>query len=157
MASVVVLAATLATGYAAGRASGAVPAVIPAGDAAACRAPAVPAGSGLDPLRVAELVGAVVRDELASARARDAALEPAAVASSGRGAPPAPPDPVALEVERMLDDALLRGRWELDDQVRLRHALGTLTDPAREGALLQRLAAAVNAGELEVGFDGPMF
>ena len=62
----------------------------------------------------------------------------------------------AVAAEDLLDDALAVGRWEAEDQAELRTVLGQL-DADRETLLLQRLAAALNSGELEIGFDGPMF
>jgi len=154
----IALIAALAAGYAAGRASSAVPAAIPA---AAGERETTAAHATLDAQEVEAWVRSAVRAELASLRA-DAST------SGSTAATPTSPvtdsqfrrlqeDRRADALEGMLDDALRRGRWELDDQIRLREALGTVSDPQRETALLQRLAAAVNAGELEIGFEGPMF
>jgi len=150
---VLVLAAALAGGYAAGRAPGASAQAGPA-VAATCREER--ADAGLAPERIADLVRTAVRAEMAAnaaVRTADAgeAARPRAAQLQRAAAPAA-----ARAAEDLLDDALAVGRWEPEDQAALRNVLGQL-DAERESALLQRLAAALNSGELEIGFDGPMF
>ncbi len=153
VASLIGIAAALAAGYAAGRASSAVPAALPVATRE-CPAPSTPP---FDAEQIAGSLRAAVRAELASL----CSLSDAGPAPSGEVAPrradTARHDPGADQLEREVHDALRRGRWERDDQARLRETLGSFRDPRRETALLQRLSAAINAGELEVAFEGPMF
>src|SRR5262245_3316288 len=114
------------------------------------------ADMGLAPERLADLVRTAVRTEIAAnapVRTADAApaARPRADQVQRAGAQAA-----AAAAEDLLDDALAVGRWEAEDQAELRNVLGQL-DADRETVLLQRLAAALNSGELEIGFDGPMF
>jgi hypothetical protein len=155
---VLVVVAVLAGGYTAGRVS-ATARVEPA---AAARCPgALPADTGVAPERIADLVRTAVRAEIASAGATARTAEPgsereAAPARLAWAVHPTASAEAGEAADLLLDHALATGRWEVEDQAELRRVLGQL-EPAHEGALLQRLAAALNAGELKIGFDGPMF
>lgn len=150
---VLVLAAALAGGYAAGRASGAS---AQAGPVAAATCREGQADVGLAPERIADLVRTAVRTEMAANAAARTADAPAAARPRAGTLPRAAAPAAATAAEDLLDDALAVGRWEREDQAELRSVLGQL-DADRETVLLQRLAAALNSGELEIGFDGPMF
>ena len=151
---VLVIAAALAGGFAAGRATGA-PA--PAGPAVVAECRVDPTGGGLAPDRVVDLVRTAVRAELASARDSARTADPASAHGPNvRTLHPELSARAGVAAERMIDDAIGAGRWEAEDQARLRGLLGQMA-PERETAVLQKLAAALNSGELRPGFDGPMF
>ena len=151
---VLVVAAALAGSFAGGRATGAPAFAVPAA-APECRVDS--AAGGLAPDQVVDLVRTAVRAELASARDAARTADPApAPRPNVRTLHPELSARAGVAAERLIDGAIGAGRWEVEDQARLRGLLSQMA-PERETALLQKLAAALNAGQLRPGFDGPLF
>ena len=60
------------------------------------------------------------------------------------------------DADRLVETALVRGRWQAQDAQELGAAIGRV-DAERASELLRSLAVAINQGELLVDIDGPLF
>ena len=87
------------------------------------------------------------------------AVDQAAMTVASKAESSAPVVPSALRDEarrdatRLVDDAIARGRWDLDDEIEIRGLLDSL-EGGDQDALLQQLTVAINEGEIEVEAPG---
>ena len=91
-------------------------------------------------------IRAIVRDELANARASDS--------SAPRSEDKPPIDDAQLAVATTaLDQGMTDGRWTTEDRDRLRAVLPTLSQAEFE-AVASRLFPALNSGKLQLAIEG---
>jgi hypothetical protein len=148
------LVAAAAAGYVVGSPRASTATAVPLAPRSAIVAPALDLAA----------VRAIMREELATALTEAGPAATPTFADLARPSAEAPPAPTperlaAYEAaERLVDDALIRGRWSADDGARMRQLVAQL-DQDQFAALARTLFPAINRGDIAVDLDvrGPLF